>query len=130
MREKGMGYIIAFFGLMILNQFAVMWIWPYIYDCTGKSPQEISRYRRKVRYNPKKLYVWLTENSSDRKGTGRRLMFYYLSKLPALLGVIVSVIGLFTSLVDPVMDIGFFVVMFFGMGSMIAGPIFGNRSLK
>ena len=130
MREKGMGYIIAFFDLMILNQFAVMWIWPYIYDCTGKSPQEISRYRRKVRYNPKKLYVWLTENSSDRKGTGRRLMFYYLSKLPALLGVIVSVIGLFTSLVDPVMDIGFFVVMFFGMGSMIAGPIFGNRSLK
>lgn len=75
MREKGMGYIIAFFGLMILNQFAVMWIWPYIYDCTGKSPQEISRYRRKVRYNPKKLYIWLTENSSDRKGTGRRLIF-------------------------------------------------------
>ena len=130
MREKGMGYIIAFFGLMILNQFAVMWIWPYIYDCTGKSPQEISRYRRKVRYNPKKLYIWLTENSSDRKGTGRRLIFYYLSKLPALLGLVVSVIGLFTSLVDPVMDIGFFVVMFFGMGSMIAGPIFGNRSLK
>lgn len=130
MREKGMGYIIAFFGLMILNQFAVMWIWPYIYDCTGKSPQEISRYRRKVRYNPKKLYIWLTENSSDRKGTGRRLIFYYLSKLPALLGLVVSVIGLFTSLVDPVMDIGFFVVMFFGMGSMIAGSIFGNRSLK
>ena len=49
MREKGMGYIIAFFGLMILNQFAVMWIWPYIYDCTGKSPQEVSLYRRKVR---------------------------------------------------------------------------------
>lgn len=130
MREKGIGYIIAFFGLMILNQFAVMWIWPYIYDCTGKSPQEISRYRRKVRYNPKKLYIWLTENSSDRKGAGRRLIFYYLSKLPALLGLVVSVIGLFTSLVDPVMDIGFFVVMFFGMGSMIAGSIFGNRSLK
>ena len=129
MREKGMGYIIAFFGLMILNQFAVMWIWPYIYDCTGKSPQEISRYRRKVRYNPKKLYIWLTENSSDRKGTGRRLIFYYLSKLPALLGLVVSVIGLFTSLVDPVMDIGFFVVMFFGMDCMIAGPIFGRRSL-
>lgn len=130
MREKGMGYIIAFFGLMILNQFAVMWIWPYIYDCTGKSPQEISRYRRKVRYNPKKLYIWLTENSCDRKGTGRRLIFYYLSKLPELLGVIVSVIGSFTSLVDPVMDVGFFVVMFFGMGSMIAGSIFGRRSLK
>lgn len=130
MREKGMGYIIAFFGLMILNQFAVMWVWPYIYDCTGKSPQEISRYRRKVRYNPKKLYIWLTENSSDRKGTGRRLLFYYLSKLPALLGIFVSVIGLFTSFVDPVMDVGFFVVMFFGMGCMIAGPIFGNRSLK
>lgn len=130
MREKGMGYIIAFFGLMILNQFAVMWIWPYIYDCTGKSPQEISRYRRKVRYNPKKLYIWLTENSSDRKGTGRRLIFYYFSKLPALLGLVVSVIGLFTSFVDPVMDVGFFVVMFFGMGCMIAGPIFGRRSLK
>lgn len=129
MREKAIGYIIMFFGFMILNQFAVMWIWSYIYDCTGKSPQEISRYRRKIRYNPKKLYIWLTESSCDRKDTGRRLLFYYFSKLPALLGIIVSVIGLFTSFVDPVMDVGIFVVMFFGMGCMIVGPIFSGRSL-
>ena len=59
MNEKAVGYILIFSMYLVLARFSTGWLWLSVYATTNTSPADVSRYRRKVRHNPKKLYAWL-----------------------------------------------------------------------
>ncbi len=84
-------------------------------------------HRKKVWFNPKKQYDWLLENSMEPSKMRNWLITYYVFKLPALLGLVFSVIGLFTSKVDIILDNSVPVVLLFNILLMFSGMFLGRR---
>lgn len=126
MNEKAVGYILIFSMYLVLARFSTGWLWLSVYATTNTSPADVSRYRRKVRHNPKKLYAWLLENSIDEAKTKRTLIVYWICKIPAAAGILISCIGLFTHAVDRVMDIGAFVLLGYNMLILLVGALQSN----
>ena len=84
-------------------------------------------HRKEVRFNPKKQYDWLIENSTEPSQTRRWLITYQLCQLPAVFGLLVSVIGLYTSKVDVILDNSAPVILLFNMLLVFSGMFQGRR---
>lgn len=127
MREKALGYLIVFSIFLIFTKFSTGWILHKIYFLTNKSPIDMLEHRKKVWFNPKKQYDWLLENSTEPSKMRNWLITYYVCKLPALLGLVFSVIGLFTSKVDIILDNSVPVVLLLNILLMFSGMFSGRR---
>lgn len=130
MNEKALGNLIIFTGLFVLTIFSTRWMYGKIRFLTDKSSVELSAYRKKVWYNPKRFYDWLIENTVEEAAVRKLFIGYYLCKLPALIGLFISIIGLFTHSADSFMDMWSFVVIAFNIIVAIIGGIQGNKKLQ
>lgn len=130
MNEKALGNLIIFTGLFVLTIFSTRWMHGKICFLTDKSSVELSAYRKKVWYNPKRFYDWLIENTVEEAAVRKLFIGYYLCKLPALIGLFISIIGLFTHSADFFMDMWSFVVIAFNIIVAIIGGIQGNKKLQ
>lgn len=130
MNEKALGNLIIFTGLFVLTIFSTRWMYGKIRFLTDKSPMELSAYRKKVWYNPKRFYDWLIENTAEEAAVRKLFIGYYLCKLPALIGLFISIIGLFTHRADSFMDMWSFVVIAFNIIVAVIGGIQGSRRMK
>ncbi len=127
MREKALGDFIVFSVFLIVTQFSTAWMKHKIYFMTNKSPTDMLIHRKEVRFNPKKQYDWLIENSTEPSQTRRWLITYQLCQLPAVFGLLVSVIGLYTSKVDVILDNSAPVILLFNMLLVFSGMFQGRR---
>lgn len=130
MNEKALGNLIIFTGLFVLTIFSTRWMYGKICFLTDKSSVELSAYRKKVWYNPKRFYDWLIENTVEEAAVRKLFIGYYLCKLPALIGLFISIIGLFTHSADFFLDMWSFVVIAFNIIVAIIGGIQGGRRMR
>lgn len=110
MREKGLGYLIVYSAHFAMEVLCNRWIWYKISVLADKSMLDMSKYRKEVRYNSKKLYAWLIKDTVNDRKIKVLLIVRWLCTLPAVIGIISAIIGLHTNAVDSFMDTWSFVV--------------------
>lgn len=103
-------------------------IWYKIAALTDKSVSDISKYRKKVRFNYKKFYSWLTEDTVNDRKIKALLIVRPMCALPGAIGIVSAIIGLRSNAADVFMDKWSFVVMTYFIIMAIVGSIqLGNN---
>lgn len=129
LREKGLGYLIIYTGFFAIEVLYAREIWYKIAALADKSMSDISKYRKEVRYNSKKLYAWLIKDTVNDRKIKVLLIVRPLCALPGAIGIISAIIGLRTNAVDSFMDTWSFVVMGYFILMAIVGSIqLGNSN--
>lgn len=127
MNEKAVIYILWFFGYILLMFFACQWIWDAICQSAGKGPSEVMARREEIcgrrKFSFKKIYAWLLERSPEPKQTKKWIVFYWIAVLLPAVGVILSVIALFTHALDNFLATASWVTMGYMFFMAIAGVV-------
>lgn len=131
MNEKALGYVVIFAGFMILSTLSSRWILHMAYESADITPSDIVHYRKVLRKSanvPRILSSWIMEISENPIKTRKLLTIYHLCKLPAVLCMIVAVIGLFTPQADRFLDYASYAVLGFILLMVIIGGFRKNTT--
>ena len=130
-REKGIIFLVFFIAFLFAGQFTSSWLWEEICLSAGKSPTAVAKYRKESQWSdktPNKISAWLKEGSDDPIRTHKLLTIYRLCKLPTILCIILSIISLFTGVMDKVLTIGSYCII--GLNIIMMLSIINQRSYK
>ena len=114
MNEKALVYIIWYLGYVILMHFVCRWMWEEICVSAGKGPAEVMARRKEICGSSrtyKKMYIWLLGESPEPKRTKKWIYLYQIATLLPSVGVLLSVMGLFTHAFDSILDTGVWVTL-------------------
>lgn len=120
-------YIIWFILYIPLMFFACNWIFNEICVSAGKDPFEVMNKRKEIcgsSFTYSKMYVWLLSESPDQARTKRWIHFYQISTLSPSIGIMFSVISLFTHLFDKFLSVAVWFIMGYMFFIVILGIIY------
>ena len=105
--EKALLYIIFFAFMFIMTHFSSHWIMREIFDSAGVSYEQVLRKRMEYRHLKKSsmlLTRWIKDVSENKKKTNRLFILYYLTKMPPIICLNISILGLFSDIFNNFLD--------------------------
>lgn len=127
MSSTALTYIIWFVLYIPLMFFACKWIFDEICVSAGKDPFEVMNRRREIcgsSFTYSKIFVWLLSESSNQARTKRWIHFYWTSALSPSVGILFSIISLFTRIFDKFLSVAVWLIMGYMFFIVFLGMIY------
>lgn len=129
--ETAFAYLVVFVLWEFFVALLAMWIPTELRILLGDHSFKMFSMTKKALKNEhsiKPVLEYLNENAKDGRKAKRLYFFYYISFVPALIGIILSVVGLFTNSLNDIF-FKYYIVLFIYTALLVLSPVFYKRDL-
>lgn len=116
--ETAFAYLVVFVLWEFFVALLAMWIPTELRILLGDHSFKMFSMTRKALKNEhsiKPVLEYLNENAKDERKAKKLYVFYYISFVPALIGVLLSIVGLFTTALNNILSKYYFILFIFIM---------------
>lgn len=129
--EPAFMYLFIYILIEVFVTFQAGWMTTELKILLGDQSLKISSMTKEALKNEhsiKPVLEYLNENAKDGRKAKRLYVFYYISFVPALIGVLLSIVGLFTTALNDILAKYYFILFIFIM-VLVLSPAFYKRDL-
>ena len=116
--ETAFAYLVVFVLWEFFVALLAMWIPTELKILLGDHNLKISSMTidaLKNEHSIKPVFEYLNKNARDERKAKKLYVFYYISFVPALIGVLLSIVGLFTTALNNILSKYYFILFIFIM---------------
>lgn len=116
--ETAFAYLVVFVLWEFFVALLAMWIPTELRILLGDHSFKMFSMTRKALKNEhsiKPVLEYLNKNARDERKAKKLYVFYYISFVPALIGVLLSIVGLFTTALNNILSKYYFILFIFIM---------------
>lgn len=130
MNEKAIGYIIVFAVLIFISKWFNRWILDKVYESANLTWKDVIEYRVNLRgstHQSRKLTIWILSVSPNPTKTRKLFTFYHLVSAPSAICLILSIMGLFSHILDGFLDVAIMIVIAFTIVTILISVANSNK---
>lgn len=116
--EPAFMYLFIYILIEVFVAFQAGWMTTELKILLGDQNLKISSMTRdalKNEHSIKPVFEYLNKNARDERKAKKLYVFYYISFVPALIGVLLSIVGLFTTALNDILSKYYFILFIFIM---------------